>query len=553
MRNILILTKIFLKNSGDIFGKNNKIKKLKTAGIILLMIAGFTPIIFGVGALVYGIYDSLAAIGQQGYLIGISMIAVCLSVFIFGIMYILNYFYFSKDLEYLLPLPVKPYEILAAKFLVVTLWEYLTQSILFLPIIIAYGLRSSSGISYYLTSLVVFIFLPVIPLIAALIINMILMRFTSIGKHKERFKLIIGIFGIFIGIGINTLSQRLAQSNMTQDKIQELINQGNNSLLGQSSGLFPSAKFAANAIINSGTTTGLLNLVIFLIMTIVLLLMVLTIGQSLYFKGAMGVSEAPSNRKKLSNKEFTKSTSESSILKAYVMKEFRMLFRTSVYFLNCVLMNFLWPVFVLIPIFSKPDSLEGLSALGTISLDGGFGGLALVITFVMVMFLASSNSIAGTAISREGQNAIFMKYIPVDYTTQIIAKIFPAIILSLVSVIMLIVISLFVIKLPMILLVLSVIVAFIAIIFNSLTGIIVDMKRPKLDWDNEQKAVKQNLNGLINMGISLISAVFIALVVILNLSLVPTFLMLLIIYGTFDFMLYFYIKKNAEKIFRRIE
>lgn len=212
MRNILILTKIFFKNGGDFFSKNNKINKLKTLGILILMILGFAPLVLGIGTMAYGIYDSLASIGQQGYLIGICMFAVCLSVFVFGIIYILNFFYFAKDIEYLLPLPVKPYEILASKFLVVTIWEYLTEAILFIPIIIAYGIKSLSGMTYYLTSIVVFLFLPVIPLIAALLINMILMRFTNIGKHKERFKLLIGIFAIFIGIGVNLISQEFARS-----------------------------------------------------------------------------------------------------------------------------------------------------------------------------------------------------------------------------------------------------------------------------------------------------------------------------------------------------
>lgn len=552
MRNIILLTKIFFKNSGELWSKNSKLKNLKTTGILLLMAMGFSPLMLGIGAMIYGLYDPFAAIGQQGYLIGISMSAICLTVFIFGIMYVLSYFYFSKDIEYLLPLPVKPYEILAAKFLVVTVWEYFTQAVLFLPIIIAYGIKSSGGLAYYITSAVIFLFLPIIPLIIALVINMILMRFTSVGKHKEGFKLLIGILGIFIGIGINIVTQRFAVSKMTPDKIQELISQGNNSLIGQTSTLFPSAKFAAQAIINSGNVKGLFNLCIFLLITIALFIILLLLGQELYFKGAMGVSEASSNRKKLSNKELIKGTSQNSVLKAYVIKELRILFRTSVFFLNCVLMNFLWPVFILIPLFTNPESIKGLRELGSIPLTGGAGGLALVITFVVIMFLASSNCIAGTAISREGQNVTFMKYIPVPYTTQIIAKILPAIILSLVSVTMLIIIAIFLVKPPIILLAMTVILAIVAIIFNSLTGIIVDMKRPKLNWDNEQKAVKQNLNGMINMGISLIAVVFIVLVVILGLTIVPTFLILLVVYGVLDFILYTYIKNNAEKIFIKI-
>ena len=50
-------------------------------------------------------------------------------------------------------------------------------------------------------------------------------------------------------------------------------------------------------------------------------------------------------------------------------------------------------------------------------------------------------------------------------------------------------------------------VLFVSSISFSLCGIIVDYKNPKLHWDKETEAVKQNLNGMIGIFISIILSI----------------------------------------------
>jgi ABC-2 type transport system permease protein len=69
------------------------------------------------------------------------------------------------------------------------------------------------------------------------------------------------------------------------------------------------------------------------------------------------------------------------------------------------------------------------------------------------------------------------------------------------------------IKLDLIYLLIPFVVGFLGGIPLSLIGLIVDLKRPLLDWTNPQRAVKQNLNVLIGMVANLI---FIAALVGLN-------------------------------------
>jgi len=87
-----------------------------------------------------------------------------------------------------------------------------------------------------------------------------------------------------------------------------------------------------------------------------------------------------------------------------------------------------------------------------------------------------------------------MKIIPVSYKKQIWAKITVGLILSLISALLIITIFTVVSMPPVWFVVLSIAVIPGAILFPNVTGIIFDLYMPKIKWDNEQKAVKQNMN-----------------------------------------------------------
>ena len=93
-----------------------------------------------------------------------------------------------------------------------------------------------------------------------------------------------------------------------------------------------------------------------------------------------------------------------------------------------------------------------------------------------------------------------------------------------------------------------------ALIFPALTGIIIDIKRPKLTWDNEQKAVKQNLNVLINMVIAIIGGILVIVpIIIINLNPLVSVIILFSVYGLINLIMYSYLKKNSDRLFMKLE
>ena len=134
------------------------------------LIFSFTPLIALYIAFMINIFAAGVIINQPEMVLIISFACAQFMIFLFGIFYILGMFYFSKDVETLVPLPLKPYEVIGGKFAVIMVNEYLTSVPLLLPPIIIYGAGTSQGLLYWLKSVVLIIASPVIPLAVAAVI-----------------------------------------------------------------------------------------------------------------------------------------------------------------------------------------------------------------------------------------------------------------------------------------------------------------------------------------------------------------------------------------------
>lgn len=114
-------------------------KDLWLAPFALLAGASLVPLMIGYVAGVRGLYRFLQPMGQQGVILTLAVLVGQLVVLLFGLYYVLAAFYFSRDLEFLIALPVKPWQVMASKLGVVVVNEYLTTAVFVLPAIVAFG------------------------------------------------------------------------------------------------------------------------------------------------------------------------------------------------------------------------------------------------------------------------------------------------------------------------------------------------------------------------------------------------------------------------------
>lgn len=556
MNSYLILTRVMMKNFNLLSLKTGASGKKRIKGILLsiLIFAAFLPMTLGIGSLVYSGYEMLAEMQQEGLILGLGFTAVSLAVFFFSIFYVMSVFYYSKDIESLLPLPLKPSQILAAKFTVALFYEYLTELVFLAPILIGFGIAGKAGVLYYLYSVIVFLTLPLLPLVYASILSMLVMRFTGLAKNRDRFRIAGGIIAMLLAVGINAFITKLSSSSMGAEELQRLLEQGNNSYVGLMSGIFYSNRFAVIALLNSNALKGFVNLVLFILICILFVMLFLSFGESMYFKGVVGIWSASAGRKRYTDEEIRKSSRQKSTIRSYTVKELRLLFRTPVYFMNCVLMNFLFPVFLIIPFLIQPGEMGELQVLSTYISSGGGSGVVLAGAFGVSVFITSTNGIAASAISREGSNIFVGKYLPVSYKTQIMAKVLSGMSMGIVGTVsMLLTITLFV-PVPVYLILLIILTSVLGIAFSCFMGILIDLNFPKLVWDSEQKAVKQNFNVVINMLASIVMAgitVFISIALHFTLSM--TILVIVVLFGLLDVLLYNILSTVGVRLYRDIE
>jgi ABC-2 type transport system permease protein len=554
MNKIWVLTRVFIKNSSGSITKGKKSRLPKSLNMIIIMTVLMMSIGIPFGAFIGEGYELLQPMGQEGAILGFGISTVSIAIFVFGIFYVLTTFYFSRDIEFLLPLPVKSFHILTAKFITVIIYEYFTETVFLLPVLAAYGIKSSAGILYYIYSIIIFLTLPVIPLVLASAINMIIMRFTNLGKHKDALRVGGGIVAMAFAIGFNMLMQKNAATANNPQQMLKIFTEGKNSLVGLTAKVFPSAKLAAWSLIENNSLKGIVNLMIFLLVTAAFIGIFMTLAEMLYFRGVVGVSESYSKNKKYTSAELQKNLVQSSALKTYTMKELKLLFRTPAYFLNCVLMNFLWPVFLLLPALGQPELFTALKNSGDFLSNSRTLGIIIAGAFGIGMFMAGSTGISATAISREGQNLFVGKYLPMRYRDQLMAKVLSGIMLNLIGIIVALGVVSVIVKLPLYLIVLVAISATLGTILIGFTGIFIDLNFPKLTWDNEQKAVKQNFNLMINMFLAMLLAATVVFITIrLKLGLVEAFAGIAGVSGVINIILYYMLGTYGEKLYSKIE
>lgn len=493
MRKYLSLTRVLLKNSMGMMS-DGKSKKALNVFIYGVLAVCMIPLGFTLYMMFNTAMAQLQPLQQEGAVLALGFHLSSLVTFLFSIFLIPSIFYFSKDSETLLALPLPPQTILSAKFSVCLVYEYAFTLIVCVPLYIAYANNAAVGIPYILLALVIFITLPIYPLVLSSIITMLLMRFVPFFKNRDRFNMIAGILSIILAFGF---SFAMNSGTIAEDPnaLISMLTQGNNSMISLFSKIFPAIPFAAEALISSDA----LQLVYYILITCAALAVLVILGKWLYFKGAIGFSETKSSRKELSAKDFAR-VSRHSKVRTYLIKELRLLIRTPVYAINCIGMCVLMPIMLLV-IFITADADVLLQQLPDITpyLDGMLP-YAVLAGMASGFLFSNLNMISSTAISREGTNISFMKYIPMSLKQQLQAKVLSGILMSVISMLLTMVCVYFLLPIfPLTWYFAAAAASLITIVLGNYASLALDILHPKLVWEQEAAAVKQNMSGIVSM------------------------------------------------------
>lgn len=489
MKETLILTKILLKNS---LNKNINKDKLNFKNILqkLFLLFAILYIAGVMGFLSKTLIETLKKINQEEVFITLCLLISVIVALCKSILTSLNILYFSKDIEFLLPLPVSPIQIIFSKFNVMLISEYVMQIITFAIPFGVYGVITMQEPLFFMMTVLVFLALPVIPTLLGVLFTVILMRCTSVLKDKD----IVQYLTVFVTFAIVIVMQifMVKTSDMTDfmfaNKLLEV-----NGVARYISDYVIILKQGMLALTELGEVEAWKSIMYLFGESVTAYVVVAILISKSYIKSVTNiVSGKRSKSIKKVNKLFMKSPR-----RAYIEKEFKMLFRTPIFFLNTVLPILIFPVIMGIPIFNlfSSENPEQITALISSTTDNIQNTAGFAICLCIINFLYMLNYVSVTAISRDGENAIFMKYIPIELHKQCRYKAIPSIILNMYPlIIILIAMKLILKEINFIFIAELFIVGLLCNVFLSYGAILIDVLRPKLHWTSEYTVVKQNLN-----------------------------------------------------------
>lgn len=491
------LIKLVIKNSKA--GNGPKDIKERVLSILSFII------VFGTLSTVMAIASSyiiyrLRIIKQMNAFTNILLLMNFFILFAESIFETLNSLYFSKDLKQFLTMPIKPWKLILAKIINIIKSEYMMELLmLFIPMCV-YGyydfFQEIPDLLYFTYTIIVLLLLPVIPIFITSLIVSIIMRATHKIKNKNKVLYIVAILTIIAVsmIGMNFKNDSIRINYRIVDFTDMLLR--TNGMSEDLSEKFIFLKPIMNIMNNYDNFDGLKNLLLFVAETIGIAGICLALMSKIYLKGAIGtvVGNGQSNNIQKTGRLTLKDVTKKNKVLTYIIKEIKTLIRTPIFAIQCIIMPTIYPLIVYFIImgfafFSRYLDYNLLEAIN--NKFNNIQGLIVFIGVGQVFFMMNFTSII--AISRDGFNSKFMKFIPIELSKQfniksrlgIVLNTIPAILMTIFfnSITHNIINSLLIFAILMLL-----------NIMGEKLKIIIDLMKPWLDWKTEYAMMKQNTN-----------------------------------------------------------
>ena len=179
----------------------------------------------------------------------------------------------------------------------------------------------------------------------------------------------------------------------------------------------PSVLLASRAMVD-GTGLSLLWQTAFLLLSAAGIVLFLAVADRLYLRGVVGLTQSAVTTRNRGRDLVAK---RHSALVALAIRDWRILYRTPTYSLNCLLGAFLGPVMinVLLAVTMRSVAIADMGVLG------------ISVAVMVAVFVGISNMVSSTAMSRDGRDSVISRLLPVRPETQILAKLIPGTALSL--------------------------------------------------------------------------------------------------------------------------
>ena len=539
MKKLYSLIKACMSSDMSLFKIKRK-KNNKSSIFIPIFIALY--LMFMIWGSANSLFEKLEPFNLQHVLLSLFIFSISIMTFIEGIYKSGSLMFNCKDDQLLLSLPIKRRTVLFIRIFKFYVFELLFNSLFLLPIMISY-IRWNQNISYtyFITCFVMLILLPIIPIVLSCIVGVITSSLSSRFKYKNAIQIIISMTFL---VGILYVSFNMEQV------FNYIVNHATSM-----NDIITKIYYPAGIFAKLVTNFNILDLIIFIIINICIFIIAIFILSKFYFKiNSRMKSIITSNNKKVNIDNLVIKSNSQTI--ALVKKELNTFFKIPVFIINAgfaLVLFIIMTIIILVKFDSIIDLLTSESSLG-LTKDLIFNNLSVFI-FILISLTSFMTSITNSVISLEGKNINILKSLPIKTKTILISKVLSALVIT--TPILLIGDILLFIKFKisfiesLLLLILSILIPLV----SHFIGIIVNLKYPKLDFENSAEVVKQSTSSFISVMtgmLLLMISVGITLNVINNISSILLLIIATLVYLLVDIILYLYLIKKGVKSFSNL-
>ncbi len=467
-------------------------KLLAMAGILLAIVVSVAPLVYYYWRILDVLHQNASLFGQPQLVLTFALLSCTMLVVFLGATYVLSVFYFSNDLSLLVPLPLHPYQVLAAKTIVVWVSELMITAPFFWPAIFLYGAREGTTAWFYVGAIIVYLLLPLAPIALVTVFIMAIMGASNLSRNKDTIRLagmFLMVIAIVVGMGLITR----VPPGQEEELIRRILTE-EEGLVVQAARVYPPALWGTRALqIAGGQQLAYLGLLA--VSSLGLMAASVLSAQRWFYAGLIGAGEIAA-RSVMKAGAYRRFVRAGSPITAIMYKEMKMLVRTPIYLFNSVGMIILLPVLLLIPMVMSPGGLNLELVRGIVAEQPALTQMG-AIGFIAIMAMLAPGS--SSSFSREGKHFWIAKTMPVHPREQVLGRVAQGYwatgwVLPLVMAF-----GLGIAGWPLTSLAVVVVIGLLVSLPLILANLLIDLSRPYLTWENPQQAIKQNLNVLFGM------------------------------------------------------
>lgn len=513
MRELLLLIKI---NISDLL--NSKFKHriyLLLLGICIMMLMSIYTMAL-IKSLPSNLYYIVPYIMGFGPLFLIFFLTITLA---FG--YVIGF----KDYDFLLSLPLNKTNIYLSKILGLVMINILYYLCFMLPSMICYGIVAKMNFIFYLSLLLGIIFQPLAIISIALFISLLFVKISGNSRYRKLISNILNVVFIIVVFIMSFSFSSMSESSQLTNIFY--------SLYEKIKTIFPSLYwFISGCIIND-----FLKLLLSIIFNVAIFIIIVLFSRNLVFELNQNYAiEYHNSNYKIKG---LKTNSQFITLFKREWKNFILNFN---YVLNLGVGSLLGILIMIYIIFKSYDELSMLIGM----MPKNIIDLLFLLGTLIIVGINMIDCTSCVSISLEGNNIWILKSLPIKIIDVFKAKVLVNFIVVFIGTILPMLLLWFILPVNLIYAILALLYILVVSIFVGLFGLVINLNFPKLEWDRDVIVIKQSLSSFL----AIIALLMIALILgfmgyfISNqLSIMSTWIILIIFMGLVDILLYLLLKK----------